>query len=83
MELSLMRAPLRRRPNAEPNDGFPPRLCENSSVQFAYRKFFSIWPVREPKVLATATEGGNRESDSTLSWLAHVCTRPAPIADGA
>jgi len=25
MELSLTRAPLRRRPNAEPNDGFPPR----------------------------------------------------------
>jgi hypothetical protein len=24
MELSLTRAPLRRRPNAEPNDGFPP-----------------------------------------------------------
>ena len=30
----------------------------------------------EKKVLATASEEGNREAGSTLSWLAHIFTRP-------
>ena len=29
------------------------------------------------------SEEGNRENDSTLSWLAHVFTRPGPFADVA
>ena len=33
MELSLMRAPLRRRPNAEPNDGFPPTAADFRTIQ--------------------------------------------------
>jgi hypothetical protein len=30
------------------------RLCENWRAQFARRKFFSIWSICKPKVLATA-----------------------------
>jgi hypothetical protein len=33
---------------------FGSRLCENSRVQFARRKFFSIWSILKPKMLATA-----------------------------
>ena len=33
MELSLTRAPLRRRPNAEPNDGFPPTAADFRTIQ--------------------------------------------------
>ena len=33
MELSLTRAPLRRRLNAEPNDGFPPRADPQHGYQ--------------------------------------------------
>src|SRR6516162_6898535 len=62
-------------------DSSRPRLCENSRVQFARRKFFSIWSICKPKLLTTAIEEGKRETGSTLSWRAHVFTRPGPIAD--
>src|SRR5262249_39918594 len=58
-----------------------PRLCENSCVQFARRKFFSFGQSENQKFWRRLFEEANRENCSTLSWLAHVFTRPAPIPD--
>ena len=55
-----------------------PRLCENSCVQFARRKFFSFGQSENQKFWRRLFEEANRENCSTLSWLAHVFTRPGP-----
>src|SRR5215813_6802368 len=55
-----------------------PRLCENSCVQFARRKFFSFGQSENQKFWQRLFEEANRENCSTLSWLAHVFTRPGP-----
>ena len=57
------------------------RPCENVRVQFARRKFFSIWSICKPKLLTTAIRGGQRRNRSTLSWRTHVFTRPGSLAD--
>src|SRR5215831_18170040 len=57
-----------------------PRLCENSCVQFARRKFFSFGQSENQKFWQRLFEEANRENCSTLSWLAHVFTRPGPEA---
>src|SRR5690349_13097633 len=62
------------------NVSSPARLCENSCVQFARRKFFSFGQSQNQKFWRRLFEEGNRENCSTLSWLAHVFTRPGPIA---
>src|SRR5215831_9126693 len=56
-------------------------LCENSCVQFARRKFFSFGQSENQKFWRRLFEEANRENCSTLSWLAHVFTRPGPFAD--
>jgi hypothetical protein len=61
--------------------GLPAHLCENSCVQFARRKFFSFGQSENQKFWRRLFEEANRENCSTLSWLAHVFTRPGPITD--
>src|SRR5215813_2484452 len=60
-----------------------PRLCENSCVQFARRKFFSFGQSENQKFWQRLFEEANRENCSTLSWLAHVFTRPGPAPPDA
>jgi hypothetical protein len=47
------------------------RLCENSRVQFARRKFFSIWSICKPKLLTTAI-GGGQKRNRFYALLAHT-----------
>ena len=48
-----------------------PRLCENSRVQFARRKFFSIWSICKPKLLTTAIRG-RQKINRFYALLAHA-----------
>src|SRR6516225_2513754 len=45
--------------------------CENSRVQFARRKFFSIWSICKPKLLTTAIRGGQKRN-RFYALLAHA-----------
>ena len=47
------------------------RLCENSRVHFARRKFFSIWSICKPKLLTTAIRG-RQKRNRFYALLAHA-----------
>src|SRR6516225_9494360 len=51
--------------------GLPAHLCENSRVQFARRKFFSIWSICKTKLLTTAI-GGRQKRNPFYALLAHA-----------
>jgi hypothetical protein len=57
------------------------RLCENSDVELARRKFVSITLNNKRTALAVTSKEEKRENNSAHSLLVHVFTQPGHLAD--
>src|SRR6516225_460683 len=70
----------RRSPPARAGSFFDPGCAKTRAFNLLLESSSQFGQSENQKCSRRLSEEGNRETGSTLSWLAHIFTRPGPIA---